>query len=234
MMDSHHISFDATYASDDSDEIKSRYKIICRYPLVLQINNIYSSQHGNRERYFMVDTILTKDEYMIGAVQSSQLTICTNKRFLKLMPAIDNESNIRTSYELADVRTVKMTQYMPDTADVVYIYRYNESSHSLSVCKCMNYGLRYSYPDIQCPNFDHEIPLELILFATNLYGKNYGSIKKLLKIKKDSNHTHEIKKLEYCDLKPDYKDHMIEFKDRMQAVLDNKSREIMQNKNILC
>lgn len=246
-MDPAHISFDATYATDDSDEIKSRYKIICRYPLVLQVISSYSIKYlDTKERYYMVDTILAKNEYMIGNMCRSYsigrsikpekiITICTNKRLIKLMPEIDDDSDIHISFKLADIRTVVMTESRTydAAASNIYIYRYDGPIHRLSVCRRMG-NLALLQPDIRCPIFDHEIPLQLISFITNLYKNDYGIIKQLLKSKKDIDHPYEIKKLESDNLsqisEPEYKVRMVEFKHRIQDLLDKRCQEIAAKK----
>lgn len=83
--------------NDDSDEIKKKYKILCRYPLVLE------SLNKPLVNFFVVNTLLDNDEYLITDIEQNEKPeelkyvnlkeheinydriIITNKRFLHLI-----------------------------------------------------------------------------------------------------------------------------------------------------
>jgi len=111
--------------NDDSDEIKKKYKILCRYPLVLE------SLIKPLVNFFVVDTLLDKDEYLISDIEQNEKPeeleyinfkeyetnynkiIITNKRFLHLISSTiylaDKEPN-NTSMNgyIVPNRTIKL------------------------------------------------------------------------------------------------------------------------------
>jgi len=164
------------YMKDDSDYIKTNFNIICRYPLVLDsIRKQYvTNLHYAGKRFFLVDTILSKNEYLyyignkdfINTIHGSKkldntLVLFTNKRILNLIPS--EKIQINDMYLIAEFKDDKLVL---NDSGAQYAYNYNKNDHNILHDCLNNFGVKIrmeKYPSIlKCPELDYDIPIYIL------------------------------------------------------------------------
>jgi hypothetical protein len=181
--------------TDDSDEIKKNYKIVCRYPLVICENP--------STLYYLIDTLLASDEYLVSEIKTSYNVGCghvvyankgieftkllfTNKRLIKLSSNIHfyegtyNNGNCSgqnmKQYNFVSNGTLiahtyfDSTEYYRDALKHGYmLYEYDKSRHCLIVKHRDPYNPYHFIEShlITCPEMNYTLPMSFIKIITS-------------------------------------------------------------------
>ena len=154
--------------TDDSDEIKKECKIMCRYPLVIDI--LPTQNNPKSQRYYVHYTILAKDEYLIriinryihdiggGCRLDTNKVLITNKRILQL----DCDNNFCT---IINNKQLEIKDYQ---SSATFYLSYVASEHCL--IKTQSYGGNMK---IKCCDLNYSIPISIINLFVDLMDNDF-------------------------------------------------------------
>lgn len=188
-----------TYEYDiksDKDNIKG-FTILCRYPLVLEKCKYHPSDE-KCYRYFMTETILSKDEYLLAILDNNELheeytysctqkykykqclRILTNKRIVQLFSSyVKHHNDYYTHIEYKNDFII--TRFHSGSSNpLISKYLYDKIEHCLIVSSS---GLYYPTKDdvkIYHPEMNYTLPLSYINMIINVYNQNYDCAKSII------------------------------------------------------